>query len=128
MTDWLKPYQFKVGQVANPTGRPKLTDSELLMRENFKKSFEMLGTKTMEEIRNIAEDPKQPAVYAMQAKALYWFYKNGNPAIYREILDRTIGPLPRQVDLEVTRRFKDLPNEELLKLLPDAIDIVKKGE
>lgn len=112
----------------NPSGRPPVSSEERLMRENIKAAFTALGTKSMEEIKEIAEDPKSPAFFAIQAKALYWFYKNGNPAFYNAFVDRTIGPVPKQIDLEVTRRFKDLPNEELLKMLPEAIDALKSDE
>ena len=93
---WLKEHEFKPGQSGNPGGRIPITDEERAMRENFRKAFIILGTKTTAEIEEIAKDPNQPAPYAMQAKALYWFLKNGSNAIYKEILDRTLGPVQKE--------------------------------
>ena len=76
-----------------------MTDEERLMRENFRSAFAALGTKTIAEIEEIAKDPNQPIPYALQAKALSWFFKKGNPAIYKEIHDRTIGKSIQQVEL-----------------------------
>lgn len=116
MTDHLKPYQFKKGEPSpNPTGRPALTGDEKLMRANFKKSFIMLGEKSMDEILEIAKDRKQPAPMILAAKALEWALKKGNPALYREIYDRTIGPVPRQIDANVTADIHSTGLESLDK-------------
>lgn len=136
MTEWLKPHQFKPGQSGNPSGLAKLSEEEKIMRENFRAALAAMGTKTLVEIQAIAKDPNQPAPYALLAKSIEWFFKKGNPALMKELLDRTMGKAVQGIELtgkngepiEITRRFKDMPKEELLKLLPEAIDVIKKGE
>lgn len=116
MADQLKPYQFKPGQSGNPGGKAPLSDEERSMRDNFKKSFAMLGNKTIEEIEALAKDKSQPAPIAIAAKALSWAFKSGNAAMYREIWDRTIGKVAQPVllsgNLEV-RPYKEMSDDEL---------------
>jgi len=118
-----KPWRFQPGQSGNPSGRPVITKEERTMRENFQKSFAMLGTKSIAEIQAIAKDPNQPAPYALAAKALEWAFKKGNPALYREIWDRTVGKVKQDVEfsghLEM-RPYKELSDDELRKRIEDA--------
>lgn len=127
MTDHLKPYQFKPGTVNNPSGRPKLTSEEIFMRENFQKSFAMLGNKTIEEIKILASDPKQPAPIAIAAKALEWAFKKGNPAMYREIWDRTMGKVTQQVEVKSINPYEEMPLEELKELVRKQLESESVG-
>lgn len=116
MADQLKPYEFKPGQSGNPSGRPHLTDEERSMRDNFKKSFAMLGNKTIEEIETLAKDKSQVAPIAIAAKALSWAFKSGNAAMYREIWDRTVGKVSQPIDLNGNlelRPYKEMSDDEL---------------
>lgn len=116
----LKPFQ--PGQSGNPSGRPKLTEDEIFMRDNFKKSFAMLGTKSISEIEELAKDKTQPAPIAMAAKALSWAFKSGNPSMYREIWDRTIGKVPQPIDLQgdiQLRPYKEMSDEDLERRIKD---------
>lgn len=118
-----KPWLFKPGQSGNPGGRPAISQEERSMRENFQKAFAMLGNKTIGEIEEIAKDPNQPAPYAIAAKALSWAFKKGNPAMYREIFDRTIGKVTQQIDLSGSldiRPYKEMSDEELERRIKDA--------
>lgn len=123
MGDQLKPYEFKPGQSGNPSGRASLTDEEKLMRENFRRALSTLGTKSIEEIEAIAKDSTQPAAYALQAKALHWFFKKGHPGLYKELLDRTLGKVAQQIDLkgELTMRpYENLDDDALRQRITDA--------
>lgn len=84
----------------NPSGRPSISAEEHTMRENFKKAFAMLGNKPMSEIMEIASDKSQPAPYAIAAKALEWAFKKGAPGMFKEIFDRTIGPVTQSLNIE----------------------------
>jgi len=111
-----KHWLFKPGQSGNPGGRPPITTEERMMRENFQKAFAMLGNKSISEIQEIAKDPNQPAPYAIAAKALDWAFRKGNPGMYREIFDRTIGKVPQPLQLSgemSIRPYQDLSDDEL---------------
>lgn len=104
------------GHSPNPGGRPPISPEERQMRENFQKSFAMLGTKTIAEIHAIARDPNQPAAFAIAAKALEWASKKGNPAMYREIWDRTVGKVKQDVELSGgldLRPYKEIDDDTL---------------
>lgn len=121
MSDHLKPYQFKAGEPSgNPGGRPALTEEERSMRENFRKSFSMLGNKTLEEIKAIAADVKQPAPMVLAAKALEWAMKKGNPGMYREIYDRTLGKVTQHVEIEMSG-YDKMSTEDLKKLVAERM-------
>lgn len=132
--EWLKPYEYKPGQSGNIKGWAGRSKEEKAMRKNFASAFAMLGTKTMAEILAIAKDPNQPAPFAIAAKCLEWAFKKGNPSMYREIFDRTMGKAVQQVELtgrdgeaiELSRPLRELPNDELIKLIPEAISTLKK--
>lgn len=87
------------GHTANPSGRAALTDEERQMRANFKSAFAMLGNKTMSEISELAKDPKQPAPIVIAAKALEWAFKKGNPQMFQQIFDRTVGKVTDTVHI-----------------------------
>lgn len=93
-----------------------MSDEERKMRDNFKQSFIMLGTKTIAEIKALAEDETQPASIALAAKALSYAFKNGNPSMFREIWDRTMGKVTQDINhsgnVEV-RPFEKLTDDEL---------------
>ena len=113
---------FKPGQSGNPSGRPHITPEERAMRENFQKAFAMLGNKNISEIQEIAKDPNQPAPFAIAAKALDWAFRKGNPAMYREIFDRTIGKVAQPIQLSGqldVRPYQDLSDEELDQRIAD---------
>lgn len=117
-----KPWLFKPGQSGNPGGRTPISPEERMMKENFTQSFAMLGNKTIEEIKQLASDPKQPAPIAIAAKALEWAFKKGNPAMYREIWDRTVGKVKQDVELSgglEVRPYKQLPDDELRNRIAD---------
>ena len=112
------------GSSANPSGRPPVTAEERMMRENFAKAFAMLGNRPISEIMEIAKDPSQPAPYAIAAKALEWAFKKGNPAMYREIFDRTIGKVTQQIDVKgelSVRPYEELKDDELRQRIEDAV-------
>jgi hypothetical protein len=94
-----KPWLFQPGQSGNPSGKPKLTDEERMMRANFKSALIAMGTKTIAEIESIARDPNSPLPYVIQAKAISFFLKSGNPVYYKEFLDRTIGKVKEETEM-----------------------------
>lgn len=111
-----KPWLYKPGQSGNPSGKPKRSEEEVLMRENFKSALIAMGTKSISEIEAIARDPNSPLPYVIQAKAISFFLKHGSPAYYKEFLDRTIGKVPQETtisgDISV-RPHKEMSDNEL---------------
>lgn len=113
MTDPIKRPSslYKPGQSGNLSGRPKMTAEEVLMKETFRSALAAMGTKTMAEIEAIAKDPNSPAAYAIQAKAISWFWKKGNPTYYKEFLDRTLGKVAQPIELEQRPYAKETDEE-----------------
>lgn len=123
-----KPWLFKPGQSGNPNGRPAISAEEREMTKNFKEAFITLGNVTIEEIQRLARDPTQKLPVVLAAKAVDWAFRKGNPSMFREIWDRTMGKVTQQIEHsgEIANPYMNKTAEELEALVKQRLE--KKHE
>lgn len=106
---------WKPGQSGNPKGRPKLSDEEKKLRklskEQFKEIGDMIVNGKVEELFGIMEDPDATVLQKLVARGLQEAYEKGNWAVVNLLLDRLIGKVKEEVDVNLPRptvvKFKD---------------------
>ena len=103
----------------NMNGRPKLPEEVKAARKYTRGEIEVLiakyGDMSTDELLAIAKDPKSRVIEAMIASIAAWGIKKGDQARLNFILDRTIGPVPRQIDANVTADIRSTGLESLDK-------------
>lgn len=126
--DRIRPYQFKKGQIANPSGRPKvpahLLAIKALTADEINRTIAKYGRMTYAELEHALHDPKtitvDRAVISIYSRAV----KDGDTSALSFLLDRSIGKAPMFLsDEEEDEKLKlaKLPWQELLLLVKNAI-------
>ncbi len=103
----LKP--FKPGQSGNPNGRPRLSVEQREFRNAAKAEmideFKYLWSLTVSDLDEIANDELTPVVRLFMAKALLKAAATGDMIHIDKILDRTIGKVKDEIDLNTKGSF-----------------------
>ena len=105
---------FEPGVIANPSGRPKLSEQEKEFRDLAPRELaiiakDMLFNKSVYEVKKMSEDNGLPSIYGMMAKYLYASYKDGDPKNFEWLLSRTIGKVREFDPLSDTTEVKSDP-------------------
>lgn len=95
---------FKPGQSGNPNGRPPLPEEVRIARSLNKAEFERIVNEyihmSLVEIQDRAKDPSTSALEVIIAKIVAEAIKRGDERRLGFILDRLIGPVPKNVQLD----------------------------
>lgn len=97
-----KPFQFKPGVSGNPSGRPKNPIPKALRDMSEKGVQEIISavcSGNLDQLQEIIESPKTPALQVGYAKALVRAIKEGNVEIIERLLERVIGKVPDYLNL-----------------------------
>lgn len=131
---------FIKGISGNPRGRPLLPEDLRLAKQEKQEDFERIMIKLLDspivEIDEILKNPDTDALTLLVGSIIGKALKEGDHQRFNFLLDRLIGKAKENFQLtgpdggpiEIVRRFKDLPDEELLKMLPDAIKLLKGAD
>ena len=99
---------WKPGQSGNPAGTAKLPADIKESREILKESFERLGFKltqaSLPELAEIVDAPNTPAWEVIIARLVYNAALGGDDS-RKELLNRLIGKVKEEVDLNATGTF-----------------------
>ena len=123
---------FVKGKPGGP-GRPPLPDDvkELrqLTRADLDRHLTRLMTLDPHELAKEKTNPKITMLELLIISVMTHGVNKGDQARLGWLVERisSIGKVKEHLDIEVTRRFKDLTNEELLKLLPEAMKALEDG-
>lgn len=95
---------FVPGQSGNPNGRPPIPPDLKEIDKLTKDSYSRLLAKYMgldrEALEAIALDPKTPALDLIVVSIISKAIKNGDNARLEALLQRSIGPVPKILDIE----------------------------
>lgn len=95
------PHQFKPGQSGNPSGRPKMTAKQKILKELTVKSFqecaEAVCTGNTEDLKRMIDDENVSALQVGIATSLLVAIREGNYAVVREIVQTVTGKPPEEL-------------------------------
>ena len=95
--------QFKPGESGNPNGRPKkiytLLKQSGYSKDDIRDAFEELGWHSLEDIQEVLDDPKKPAILKVIARAFLRGAEKGDFRYVSEIITHAIGKPKEQVDV-----------------------------
>lgn len=97
-----------------------------LTPEYFQRTIALLMEKTNEEIISIADNPQAPAREGMIAQVIAQILKSGDPMRFEFLLNRTIGKVKDQQDININLRA--MPTQDLLALGQEAMKELESGE
>jgi hypothetical protein len=129
---------FVKGQVANPKGRPALTEEQkaiqALTREQFLEVANLLITKSIKELKEIEESPDTPALNSWIIRVILHNANVGDYDPLDKLLNRLIGKVPDKVESENNHYFnmlkeaQALTDDQLIHLSDQAKDFLKGGK
>lgn len=99
---WLKEYQFKVGNNANPIGsnahNPALKALRRLTVEAYAEVVEAVLGGNLGELKRMAkDDPDSPALQVGIARAFLKAINTGDYTVIERIAERIVGKIPEQL-------------------------------
>jgi len=110
-TAHLAPYQWKKGKSANPLGRPKIVKDLIpIMAENRRQTILLINQYAHLPIHRLIELSKNPNASAIEGVIARLYSKSigGSPQHLRILLDRLIGPMKLDLDVEVKKGVSEL--------------------
>jgi hypothetical protein len=130
----IKPYQFKKGKIATPSGRPRLSEELKVFKQfshqEISRYIAKYGRMPAAEIQKTIEDPTCQAIEVAIGKIFQQCMENGDYQRLNFLLDRGVGKVPDVImDLSDCEgnRFKDLPMPQLIDMLntilPNALAV-----
>jgi len=104
---------FVKGQVANPYGRPKLTDEEKMARILNRVAFERICNQYLhlskDELEDIVRRKETPVIELMVASVVIKAIKSGDQHRLNFLLDRLIVKVPERVEIIEEAERYDAP-------------------
>jgi hypothetical protein len=101
--------QFKKGKSGNPGGRQRLTPEaraiQNLTREQYIRMANALHNVPPQRLIEIASDPETPSLMVWMAQAILKGQENGDLDSLDKYMNRVIGKVPDQMDLQVNEPF-----------------------
>lgn len=99
----LNDHKFQPGVSGNPNGRPKLTplqrEARTLTLESLRNVIEVVLTGTLQDLKELIEDPKTPAVQVGIATAILKSIKSGDPTVLERFCERLVGKIPDKIEV-----------------------------
>lgn len=123
----------------NPHGRPKLDleikEARKLNKQETVRILTDFWFYTKEQLNAKLQDPEATLGELAIGKILANAIAKGDPVRLNFILERIVGKVKEDIEItgkdggpiELSRKFKDLPDAELLKMLPDAVKLLKEN-
>jgi hypothetical protein len=124
MAEQLRPYQFRPGQSGNPSGRPK----QPLPAAKLEVVTQELLTKTVDELKQIVDDPKTPSYKVLTAKAILRSTITGDYSHAKEVIDRAVGKVVERIEQDVSTTdlsLQLLSDVQLLQLAKEAVKVIE---
>ena len=124
---------FPKGVSANPSGRPKVPEElkavKRLSGDQFIELVTLILSKTREELEQIIAGPNVPYFQEMLIATFLKMPEVGDYRVIDKLLDRLIGPVPRDVKLLDDRDQAILDRVKLLDRIPEQerIMMLKKA-
>jgi hypothetical protein len=123
---------FQKGRSGNPGGRTK-SDRELdqmraMSKEQLKEVLNLTLSYPREQLEQVLAKPDTPWLIEWCIRLTFVSAEKGDIGVFREWMDRLIGKVPDKLDpelaayLELIKRYKALPREELIKLAHETIE------
>lgn len=121
-------------KVAKGHGRPK-TDSYLaevkkLNRDEVERTMAELMKGDRSKIKAVIEDPGTPMMRLMVASLIQKAITTGDPAILNFLLDRTIGKVKENIEIDMTVQHEMTRHQAALSMIPHdkIIELIKVEE
>lgn len=99
----LAKHTFKKGQSGNPEGarahNPAIKALTKLTIESYREVIEIVMTGTLQDLKEMAEDPKTSALQVGIATSFMKAIKSGDYAIIEKIAERIIGKIPDELNV-----------------------------
>lgn len=99
--------RFQKGEVGNPNGRPKKIYTVLkqsgFTKDDVRDAFEEIGWQSIDELKEIENDPTKPAILKVIAKAFIRGAEKGDFRYVSEILQHVVGKPKETVEQTITQ-------------------------
>lgn len=121
---------FKKGWKGGP-GRPKVPEDLKEVRKITNTSLETklheFLTMSAQELSGVKQNPKSSMLELMIHSIVVNAVNRGDQQRMGFLMDRLLGKVKDQIEVETyTRPLRELSNDELLKQLPEAIQLLKE--
>lgn len=120
-------YKWPKGVSGNPSGRPKTPEAlrkvKALSPDTVNRMLNKYGQMTVEELKAAIADPSTPALELTIASILMNAIKEGDYARVEFFLNRTIGKVKEEKEVNVN--LHHLPQSEVITLAKEAIEYLE---
>lgn len=99
--------RLQKGETGNPNGRPKKIYTVLkqsgFSKDDVRDAFEEIGWQSIDELKEIENDPTKPAILKVIAKAFIRGAEKGDFRYVSEILQHVVGKPKETVEQTITQ-------------------------